>query len=103
MYLKLLKIADIFPRNYFLQVSEFDIMIEHLVIDSGGFIKNAPIREICNNAYTIPEVVAEIKDKETRKRLKMLPYELHFKDPNVQAIQKVSQGMFIDFFYDVKI
>ena len=78
-------------------------MIEHLVIDSGGFIKNAPIREICNNAYTIPEVVAEIKDKETRKRLKMLPYELHFKDPNVQAIQKVSQGMFIDFFYDVKI
>ena len=70
-------------------------MIEHLVIDSGGFIKNAPIREMCNNAYTIPEVVAEIKDKETRKRLKMLPYELHFKDPSVIAIQKVSQGTFI--------
>jgi len=75
-----------------LTVSEYNIMIEHLVIDSGGFIKNAPIREICSNAYTIPEVVAEIKDKETRKRLKMLPYELHFKDPNVQAIQKVSQA-----------
>ena len=46
-------------------------MIEHLVVDSGGFIKNAPIRELCRNAYTIPEVVSEIKDRETRKRLKV--------------------------------
>ena len=66
-------------------------MIEHLVIDSGGFLKNAPIRELCQNAYTIPEVVAEIKDRETRKRLKILPYELKFRDPKPESVQKVSQ------------
>jgi RNA-binding protein NOB1 len=67
-------------------------MIEHLVVDSGGFIKNAPIRELCRNAYTIPEVVSEIKDRETRKRLKVLPYELNFSDPRPESIQKVSQA-----------
>lgn len=67
-------------------------MIEHLIIDSGGFIKDAPIRELCSNAYTIPEVVAEIKDRETRKRLKVLPYELKFRDPKPEAINIVSQA-----------
>ena len=46
-------------------------MIEHLVVDSGGFLKNCPIQEICKNAYTIPGVISEIRDKQTRDRLKV--------------------------------
>ena len=46
-------------------------MIEHLVVDSGGFVRNCPIHEMCKNAYTVPGVVAEIKDKQTRQRLKV--------------------------------
>ena len=58
---------------------EEDRRIGHLVVDSGGFIKNAPIDRLCANAYTIPEVVAEIRDKQTKARLKILPYELKFR------------------------
>ena len=46
-------------------------MIEHLVVDSGGFLKNCPIQEMCKNAYTIPGVISEIRDKQTRDRLKV--------------------------------
>jgi len=65
-------------------------MIEHLVVDSGGFVRNCPIHEMCKNAYTVPGVVAEIKDKQTRQRLKVLPYELKFRDPSPASIQAVS-------------
>ena len=49
-------------------------MIEHLVVDSGGFLKNCPIQEMCKNAYTIPGVISEIRDKQTRDRLKVRLY-----------------------------
>ena len=78
-----LKIEKNFTKSPFLKfkIKFFLIsrMIEHLIIDAGGFIRDAPIREMCKNAYTIPQVVAEIKDRTTRNRLKVLPYELKFR------------------------
>lgn len=50
--------------------------IEHLVLDSSAFIHNGPIRETGTNLYTCPEAIAEIKDKATLERLRILPYEL---------------------------
>lgn len=38
-------------------------------------------QDIGKNIYTIREVVREIRDKATRRRLAVLPYELRFKDP----------------------
>ena len=82
-------------------------MIEHLVVDSGGFLKNCPIQEMCKNAYTIPGVISEIRDKQTRDRLKVnlrkwqnmrrslfkiLPYELKFRDPSAKSISAVSNA-----------
>jgi RNA-binding protein NOB1 len=67
-------------------------MIEHLVVDSGGFLRNCPIQEMCQNAYTVPGVVAEIRDKPTRDRLKVLPYELKFRDPSAKSISAVSKA-----------
>lgn len=67
-------------------------MIEHLVVDSGGFLKNCPINELCHNAYTIPGVISEIRDKPTRNRLKVLPYELKFRDPSAKSISAVSKA-----------
>merc|ERR1711990_1275033 len=76
--------------------SDFDClsnrMIEHLVVDSGGFLKNCPIQEMCKNAYTIPGVISEIRDKQTRDRLKILPYELKFRDPSAKSISAVSKA-----------
>lgn len=39
------------------------------------------------NVYTIPEVVAEIRDSATRQRLQVLPYELLLKEPLPEDIQ----------------
>ena len=44
---------------------------EYLVVDSGGFIKNAPLRELGQHLVTLREVIDEIRDKPTRQRLKV--------------------------------
>nr|XP_025040004.1 RNA-binding protein NOB1 [Pelodiscus sinensis] len=43
------------------------------------------------NVYTIKEVVSEIRDKETRRRLAVLPYELHFKQPFPEYVKLVTE------------
>jgi len=63
---------------------------EYLVVDSGGFIKNAPLRDLATNLVTLQEVVSEIRDKDTRQRLQVLPYELEFKKPSSEGMKKVS-------------
>lgn len=40
-----------------------------------------PPQEIGRRVYTTREVVAEIRDRETRRRLAVLPYELRFREP----------------------
>ena len=62
-----------------------------LVVDSGGFIKNAPLRELANRLVTLHDVVSEIRDKETRQRLQVLPYELEFRNPSSLGLSKVSE------------
>jgi RNA-binding protein NOB1 len=44
---------------------------DFLVVDSGGFIKAAPLRELADHIVTLHDVVNEIRDKETRKRLQV--------------------------------
>ncbi|XP_033899156.3 RNA-binding protein NOB1-like isoform X2 [Acipenser ruthenus] len=66
-------------------------VVEHVVADAGAFLKNAPLQDIGKNIYTIKEVVNEIRDKETKKRLAFLPYTLQFKDPFPEFIQLVTE------------
>lgn len=39
------------------------------------------MQDIGKNIYTIRDVVTEIRDKATRRRLAVLPYELRLKEP----------------------
>lgn len=50
--------------------------VEHLVVDSSGFIHKGPIRETGHNVYSCQEVLDEIKDQATLESLRFLPYEL---------------------------
>ena len=34
---------------------------DYLVVDSGGFLKNAPLRDLAENVVTLHEIVGEIK------------------------------------------
>lgn len=52
------------------------MQIEHLIVDSSGFIHNGPIAKIGRNIYSCQEVLDEIKDEATLERLRILPYEL---------------------------
>ncbi|XP_029464146.1 RNA-binding protein NOB1 [Rhinatrema bivittatum] len=66
-------------------------LVEHVVADAGAFLLNAALQEIGKNIYTVKEVVSEIRDKETRRRLAVLPYELHFKEPFPENIKLVTE------------
>ena len=66
-----------------------DIMAEIgiLVVDSGAFIKVAPVEKWSSRVVTVKEVISEIRDEHTRRRLLVLPYKLHFQEPTQVAIQ----------------
>ncbi|CAI9724281.1 RNA-binding protein NOB1 [Octopus vulgaris] len=65
--------------------------VKFVIVDSGAFIKNAPIDRIGENIYTIKEVLSEVIDKNTRDRLQVLPYEVLFREPNNEAIHRVTE------------
>ena len=60
--------------------------IKHIVADSAAFLKNAPLHEMCDNVYTVEDVVNEIRDAATRQRLSVLPYSIHFREPTTEAL-----------------
>lgn len=64
--------------------------VQHVVVDSGGFIKNAALHEIGEKIYTLPEVVSEIKDKATKQRLQALPYTINYRVPSPEAVKIIS-------------
>ena len=63
---------------------------KYLVIDSVGFIRSPPLQEFGQNLITLHEVIEEIRDKEAKQRLKTLPYDLQFIDPDTESIKVVS-------------
>ncbi|KAM6223444.1 RNA-binding protein NOB1 [Rhynchocyon petersi] len=65
--------------------------VEHVVADAGAFLRDAALQDIGKNIYTIREVVNEIRDKATRRRLAVLPYQLHFKEPFPEYIRLVTE------------
>ncbi|CAB1110672.1 unnamed protein product [Ectocarpus sp. CCAP 1310/34] len=66
-----------------------DQRLTHLVIDSGAIIKGAgmTLASAAENFWTIPEVVAEIRDKKARQHLESLPFELKLREPSDEAMK----------------
>ncbi|KAM9607572.1 RNA-binding protein NOB1 isoform 1-T1 [Trichechus inunguis] len=65
--------------------------VEHVVADAGAFLRDAALQDIGKNIYTLREVLSEIRDKATRRRLAVLPYELHFKEPFPEYVRLVTE------------
>ncbi|XP_011380895.1 RNA-binding protein NOB1 isoform X2 [Pteropus medius] len=66
-------------------------LVEHVVADAGAFLRDAALQDIGKNIYTIRDVVSEIRDKATRRRLAVLPYELRFKEPFPEYVRLVTE------------
>eukprot|EP00752_Nemacystus_decipiens_P001421 g1401.t1 len=66
--------------------------LTHLVVDSGAIIKGAgmTLASAAENFWTIPEVVAEIRDKKARHHLESLPFELKLREPSDEAMKFAS-------------
>ena len=61
---------------------------DFLIVDTAGFIKNAPLHEYGEELVTLYDVIDEIRDKATKQRLQALPYELLYKEPDTASLQK---------------
>ncbi|XP_059928271.1 RNA-binding protein NOB1 isoform X1 [Gadus macrocephalus] len=66
-------------------------LVEHVVADAGAFLKKAPLQDIGATIYTLKDVVEEIRDKNTRRSLSVLPYQLNFKEPYPEHIRFVTE------------
>ena len=60
--------------------------VQHIVADSAAFLRNAPLHDMCENVYTIEDVINEIRDVTTRQRLAVLPYNIQFREPSTEAL-----------------
>ncbi|KAM6250989.1 RNA-binding protein NOB1 isoform 1-T1 [Spheniscus humboldti] len=64
--------------------------VAHVVADTGAFLSAAPLQDIAQNLYTVPEVLAEIRDRPTRRRLAALPCELRLRRPRPDVLRLVT-------------
>jgi len=64
-------------------------MARVLVVDTAGFIKNVNFDEYADEVVTLEEVIGEIRDRETRQRLKANPLDIMYKYPDDASVQKI--------------
>lgn len=62
-----------------------------VVLDAGPLIRGTNISHLGNTFWTVPEVLSEIRDKEARRRLELLPFEIKTKEPSEEAIKFAKQ------------
>jgi LOC398701 protein len=65
--------------------------VNMLVVDSCAFIRGCNLHEMGEEIYTLEEVFDEIRDRETKQRLKCLPFQLKFREPPTEDIKWVSE------------
>ena len=61
--------------------------MKYLVVDSGPVIRGARLERMgAERIVTIPEVLREIRDKESRSLLATMPFDIELKEPSAEAI-----------------
>ncbi|KFD50961.1 hypothetical protein M514_08143 [Trichuris suis] len=65
--------------------------VEHLVVDSSGFIKCADLFCLAESFYTVNDVLTEIKDGKTKARLRALPFQLTVLEPDGSSLKFVTE------------
>jgi len=62
-----------------------------VVADAAAFIRNVDLANLSDRVFTVRDVVAEIRDSNTKQRLAVLPYELNFRTPSSESLHAVTQ------------
>lgn len=59
------------------------------VIDTNAIVKGFRLERFAEEAVTIPEVLAEVKDRQARHTLTTLPFQLKVKEPDEESVRAV--------------
>ncbi|KAF9291069.1 Nin1 binding protein [Linnemannia elongata] len=78
--------------NPFLTTDETHDRAINLVLDTSPFLRGgaSKLRALADKFYTIPEVLNEIRDKQARKDLDMLPFDIQVINPNESSVRAVA-------------
>lgn len=69
-------------------------LVTHCILDSGPIIKGQVKYHLASKFYTIPQVIREIKDAQSRLLLETLPFEIVVRQPTEESL---AAGMLIFF------
>ncbi|XP_034105200.1 RNA-binding protein NOB1 [Drosophila albomicans] len=61
--------------------------IKYIVADTTAFINAVPLNEYAENVLTVPDVVAEVRNKRQIRRLCVLPFDLQVREPRAESIK----------------
>ena len=57
------------------------------VVDTNAIISGLQLHRIADTAVTIPEVLSEVRDKQTRQALANLPFALECQQPTEESVK----------------
>ncbi|ALC48557.1 CG2972 [Drosophila busckii] len=61
--------------------------IKYIVADTTAFINAVPLNEYADNVLTVPDVVAEVRNKRQIRRLCVLPFDLQVREPRPESVK----------------
>ncbi|XP_046403161.1 RNA-binding protein NOB1 isoform X2 [Ischnura elegans] len=64
--------------------------INHLIVDTSGFLKSPELQNLGVSIYTVQNVVDEVTSKSQIRKLVVLPYDLHIKEPSAESIKFIT-------------
>nr|XP_045583786.1 RNA-binding protein NOB1-like isoform X4 [Procambarus clarkii] len=62
-----------------------------LVVDTAAFVKNVPLWEYGEELFSLPEVIEEIRDKQTRQRVEAMIVPITMRQPQAHSIRFVNE------------
>lgn len=75
--------------NPFLSADDVHDKAIHLVLDTSPFLRGGALklRTLADKFYTIPEVLNEIRDKQARNDLALLPFDIEVINPTEASVR----------------
>ncbi|KAH8238588.1 hypothetical protein KR032_011007 [Drosophila birchii] len=68
-------------------MAETSRKIKFLIADTTAFINAVPLNEYAEQVLTVPEVVAEVRNKRQIRRLCVLPFDLQVREPRPESVK----------------
>ncbi|KAF9898033.1 Nin1 binding protein, partial [Lobosporangium transversale] len=84
--------APVTESSPFLTADDTNDRAVHLILDTSPFLRGgaSKLRALADKFYTIPEVLNEIRDRQARNDLAMLPFDIEVINPSEASVRAVA-------------